>query len=222
MNISKLELQTSNLLKCKDFYTKVLDLVLLSESDTSFSVKAGATELVFHQTEDPSSKPFYHFAFNIPQNMFQEAKAWLQARVELSKDDGKEEVHSTNWNSHAVYFDDAVGNILEFIARHQLNNDANGPFSSEHILNVSEIGLPSEDVLKTVAELTRQLNLSTFREPSTTFAPVGDEDGLFIVSKFGRVWFMSDKPAHYHPVRVTFTGTQPKTLTLSRYDFTVV
>ena len=58
-----------------------------------------------------------------------------------------------NWNANAVYFYDNNGNILEFIARHDLQNNQFTPFNSESILNISEIGIVSEAPL----ELANQL-----------------------------------------------------------------
>ena len=35
----------------------------------------------------------YHFAFNIPENQFAEAKAWLMARVSLMTHGARDEIH---------------------------------------------------------------------------------------------------------------------------------
>src|SRR5690606_37168328 len=112
----------------------------------SLAVKAGSTDLVFMQA--PSEfEGGYHFAFNIPENQFAAAKAWISSRVPLLRDEnGQDEFHSESWNSHSVYFKDAMGNVLEFIARHNLKNAATPDLGGAHFLNVSEIGLPSEDV----------------------------------------------------------------------------
>ena len=75
----------------------------------------------------------------------------------LHDENGKDDFDSTNWNSHSVYFKDAAGNVLEFIARRDLKNSVEGEFNSSHILNVSEIGLPSEDVIGLANELCAKL-----------------------------------------------------------------
>ena len=112
---------------------------------------------------------------------------------------------SQNWNSVSLYFPDAAGNILEFIARHNLQNAANEAFSSKHILNVSEIGLPSENVIELADNLCSQLHLSVFhQEPNETFTPVGDDNGLFILPVQDRIWMPdSGVPARLLPVKVT-------------------
>jgi hypothetical protein len=103
-----------------------------------------------------------------------------------------------------MYFSDAAGNVLEFIARHSLQNAVQGDFDSSQILHVSEIGLPSENVLGLAKELCTQLRLSVFKqEPDPAFTPVGDDYGLFILPVRGRIWMPdSEVPAKMLPVKV--------------------
>ena len=117
---------------------------------------------------------------------------------------GKEDFESKSWDSDSVYFLDAAGNILEFIARHTLRNAAMGDFDSHQILNVSEIGLPSEDVIGFANELCARLGVSVYKqEPNETFTPVGDEDGLLILPVQDRIWMPdSGVPARLLPVKV--------------------
>ena len=94
--------------------------------------------------------------------------------------------------------------MLEFIARHNLKNTATGEFNSSQILNVSEIGLPSEDVIALADQLCTGLGLSVFKqEPNESFTPVGDENGLFILPVKDRIWMPdSGVPAKLLPVKV--------------------
>ena len=207
MNIQQLELLTADLQAQKDFYSEILELPAeLSSAD--LLVKAGKTEILFKQA--PSGfDGAYHFAFNIPENQFHVAKQWISSRIPLLKDkSGKEDFASENWNSVSIYFSDAVGNILEFIARHNLRNAADEDFDSSQILNVSEIGLPSENVVVLANELCTQLGLSVFKqEPNETFTPVGDDNGLFILPIKDRIWMPdSGVPASLLPVKVTGTA----------------
>ncbi|HEX9838521.1 MAG TPA: hypothetical protein VGA72_04210, partial [Anaerolineales bacterium] len=115
---------------------------------------------------------------------------------------------SESWNSDSVYFKDAAGNVLEFIARHNLKNVVEGDFDSRQILQVSEIGLPSEDVFALTNELCTLLNLSVFKQqPNETFTPVGDDRGLFILPIKDRIWIPnSGVPAKLLSVRVKGTA----------------
>ncbi len=69
------------------------------------------------------------FAFNIPENQFREAKAWLASRVEIARPNGSDEIFYDDWNAHAVYFPDPGGNLVEFIARHNLPDRSEREFN---------------------------------------------------------------------------------------------
>jgi catechol 2,3-dioxygenase-like lactoylglutathione lyase family enzyme len=203
MNISYLELSAKDLPAQRDFYANILELPVTLDSAT-LEVKAGETNLVF--TQAPSEFiGAYHFAFNIPENQYQAAKQWIASRIPLLQDKtGKEDFESKTWNSTSVYFLDAAGNILEFIARHTLQNASNEEFDSRQILNVSEIGLPSEGVLELANDLVTRLGLSVYQqEPDENFTPVGDENGLLILPAKDRIWMPdSGVPAKLLPVKV--------------------
>jgi hypothetical protein len=203
MNITRLELLSADLRAQRDFYAGVLDLPVRLDPPV-LEVKAGQSDLLF--TESPAFDGAYHFAFNIPENQFDAAKKWISSRVPLLRDEnGQDEFKSENWNSHSVYFKDAAGNVLEFIARHDLNNAVNGEFDSRQILKVSEIGLPSEDVVGLANEICKRLDVFVFRqEPNETFTPVGDDDGLLILPIKDRIWI----PNSGVPARLLSVGVE--------------
>ena len=203
MKITYLELPTKDLIAQRDYYSQVLELPVELSAD-QLEVQAGETVLIFTQAL-PDFDGAYHFAFNIPENQFGAARAWISARIPLLKDeDGKIEFGSASWNSHSVYFKDTAGNVLEFIARHNLKNARTFAFDGTQILNISEIGLPSEDVVTFANELCVKLEISIFKqEPNSTFTPVGDDHGLFIVHIKDRIWIPnSGVPARLLPVKV--------------------
>ena len=203
MKIQKLELLSFDLSAQRDFYTNVLELPAELTS-SGLVVSAGETEILFSQAASDFSGA-YHFAFNIPENQFLSAKKWLTSRIPLLQDkSGKEDFVSKSWNSDSIYFLDAAGNILEFITRHALRNGVEGNFDNRQILNVSEIGLPSEDVVGFANELCTRLGLSVYKqEPNEMFTPVGDEDGLLILPIQDRIWMPdSGVPARMLPVKV--------------------
>jgi len=203
MNIRYLELSAKDLPGQRDFYANILGLPVQLDS-AALDVQVGETNVRF--TQAPSEfKGAYHFAFDIPRNQYLESKRWITSRLALLHDKtGKEDFESSNWASTSLYFLDAAGNILEFIARQNLENDVEGEFTSAQILNVSEIGLPSEDVIELAEKLCRQLGLSVFKqEPNESFTPVGDDNGLFILPAKDRIWMPdSGVPAKLLPVRV--------------------
>ena len=93
MEITYLELPTSDLQVQKDFYANVLELpVTLSRAD--LEVKAGKTDILFTRAA-PDFDGAYHFAFNIPENQFRAAKEWISNRIPLLRDEnGKVEFES--------------------------------------------------------------------------------------------------------------------------------
>ena len=79
------------LAKTKDFYITLLGFNLLHETEDSFVIQAGESELEFQQSH-VNDRPFYHFAFDIPSNQFKDAKKWVEAKVVLNREDGEDEV----------------------------------------------------------------------------------------------------------------------------------
>ncbi len=203
MNILRLELLAGNVQAQREFYANVLEIPVKLTS-SGLEVKAGKTDILFIQSA-PDFDGAYHFAFNIPGNQFHAAKEWIASRVPLlCEASGNDEFPSQNWNSDSIYFKDAAGNVLEFIARHNLKDAADGDFGSQQILQVSEIGLPSEDVLGFANELCTRLSLSVFQQPpNENFTPVGDDHGLLILPARDRIWKPdSGAPAKLLPIKV--------------------
>jgi catechol-2,3-dioxygenase len=162
-------------------------------------VRAGETLVEF----EPGDAPPQHFAFNVPENQLDEAKAWVEARLPLLAEKGEDLFHFDAWDAHAIYFRDSGGNVVELIARHTLSNASEAPFGGAALLEVSEIGLPTADVPAAVASLERALGASIYSGDRTMFSAVGDEHGLFIVVPEGRPWFPTDIPAETAPLEVT-------------------
>src|SRR6266536_2298989 len=206
MHITELRLMTDCLVEQRNFYTHTLGLPLLNETAASMTVGVGATRLVFLQAE-PEMHPFYHFAFNIPSSKFALAKAWLALRCPLLEIDGANQVNHESWNAQSFYFYDPAGNVVEFIARYNLPMGESGAFGSHDLLNVSEIGLVVDNVFATIESIERSVGVKVWKEKSDTFTAMGDDNGLFIVAKSGRIWLMTDKPAEVHPFEMTIQGS---------------
>jgi catechol 2,3-dioxygenase-like lactoylglutathione lyase family enzyme len=204
MNLKEIALLTNKLSEMKEFYKDILDLQIIKENTSNFTVKVGLTNLTFKQSE-LKSDPFYHFAINIPENKMEEAKSWIKSKVALNIEEEDDEVFFKSWNAHAIYFEDPSGNILELIARHNLKNGVEHNFSSKDLLNISEIGIAVEDVIPFVRKLN-EIGIPNWRDDSEGLTPVGDENGLFITVKSGRRWFFSNKDAKFFPFQVFIDG----------------
>jgi len=206
---ARLRLRTHRLADLASFYSTTLGLPIHRTADDRIEITCGQTVLEFIQTAD-STQPYYHFAFNIPQNKLDQAIAWMKPRCPLVKRNGSDEVvfHFENWNAHAIYFIDPAGNIGEFIARHTLTNDSPGDFGVPDILCASEIGVVTPNVRATVAEIENGVDIATYKGVSDDFAAVGDEQGLFIVVKTDRAWFNSDRKAEVFPAEAVVRGAK--------------
>ncbi len=219
MKILELRLATNRLSGLRDFYLDTLDFPLLGETDESFTLGAGNTRLTF----TVEAAALYHIAFNIPENQFGEAKQWLSKRVPLMIFQGKDEVAWPAWNAHALYFSDPAGNIMEFIARHNLPNMSLQSFGSRSIREVSEVGLPVANVRESVNTVQSRLGIGVFDAgDGETFTALGDEHGLFITVKRGRAWFpTSDRYADFYPLGVKLQGTQDRHVTLAGLPYEI-
>jgi hypothetical protein len=204
--IARLRLSSHAVPKLASFYRDTLGLPVVPIQRGGISVSCGQTVIEFIPAPD-GTRPFYHFAFNIPHNKLDKAIEWMKPRHPLFvRDDGEVVFHFERWDAHAVYFIDPSGNIVEFIARHTLKNDAPGSFDVGDILCASEIGVVTPDVDATADRLKRDLGLNSYKLASEGFHPVGDEHGLFIVFKVGRIWLASKRGTEVFPVRAHVRG----------------
>ena len=148
----------------------------------------GATRLRF----EPGPGVCSHVAVNVPPERFEEAVEWARERAPLIQDD----VPFPDWRARAAYFFDPAGNLVELIARERAPGE-------ELFLEVSEVGLPVEDVGAAVDWLETELGLRHFSGDRRNFSAVGDDRGLFVVVPVGRHWLFTEEPAPDAPLRVT-------------------
>ncbi|HXO20050.1 MAG TPA: VOC family protein [Thermoanaerobaculia bacterium] len=219
--ILELRLLATDLPAQRDFYRQKLGLPVVEEGAERIVVQAGGTRLIFLPARPEHGRPMYHFAFNIPENKLDLARRWLGERTPLAVSPGGQEVfHFPTWNAHSIYFYDAVGNLGELIARHNLPNATPGPFSEREILYASEIGLVVDDVAREVAALRTGLGLEAYRPGSPELVPVGDEHRLLIVVPRGRPW-MGRTPASVYPTVARFAGAPEARYAVAGFPYEV-
>ncbi|MED4651117.1 VOC family protein [Bacillus pseudomycoides] len=202
MLISRVTLYSNALEEMKDFYLNKLDFQLLHSSEMSFSIQVGESELEFRKN-NLNSKPFYHFAFNIPSNQFSEAKEWAKKKVVLNVEDGEDEVYFSRSNAHSFYFMDPAGNIVEFISRHTTSPESNEPFSVHSILNVSEMSMTTDQVLAVGNQLIEYgISVRDGEALSDGFHFMGENGVYLLLGPSGRRWFFSELDAAVHPLLI--------------------
>lgn len=189
MTIIELELLSDNLAETTRFYKRVLGLDPYSTEKELIMFKVGATRLIFRKSEN--LKPVYHFAIDVPNNSFEEAYKLMKWRTEIIAAEKGDIIDFTNWDAKSFYFLDNNGNILEFITRYGNKTFSNYTFSSNSYINISEIGLATNNVPELADTLVKEYGLPIFhRQPrGENFTVVGDDDGLLILGSKGRDWY---------------------------------
>lgn len=196
MKLEHLQIQSNDLKNTEKFYHEVLELPIIKNNSKSISIQIGNSILEFIENNDFES--IYHLAFNIPENKLQEAIVWSKNKIDLITIEDRNVIATfENWNANAFYFYDNNGNLLEFIARHDLDNAQIEPFDSKSILNISEIGIVNENPLELANQLIdkHELNFFTKNSNSDLFSVLGNDEGLLIIVKPGRNWYPTQIPA---------------------------
>lgn len=211
MEINHVILHTKNIMQMKNFYIDNLEFTLLKDDEKSLRFAVGRSILEFIATETVN-QPFYHFAFSIPFNKFKEAKLWIQKRVKLTVEDGKDEVYFNNLQADAFYFTDPGGNIVEFIARHSLSEEGSEPFSSNSVINISEMSLTVNDSIsagKMLNEIdVHERDNNEINKNGLNF--MGEkENGVFLLlTQPGRKWLFSNKQSTIYPLEISLSNTR--------------
>jgi catechol-2,3-dioxygenase len=203
MDILEIELLTDNIEETSNFYSGLLGFEKVYADTKTISFKTGQSVLTFKESDN--LKPKYHFAFNIPCNKLDEAITWTSSRTKLIiTTTNKIIIDFNDWNAKSIYFYDNNGNILEFIARYDLNNLSEKPFNISSIESISEIGIVADKPLELSDELITKNKLSYFSKGSKSdaFVALGDDLGLFVIVKTNRNWFPTNEPAEKYLTKI--------------------
>ena len=196
MKIAELQLLSSNIPQSKKFYNEILGMPIIQADDLSIKFSAGHSTLQFNKVNNQN--PFYHFAFTIPANKFNEAFTWADKKAELIPITPTSNIADfKNWNAKAFYFYDNNQNIVEFIARFDLDNNSDKEFDGSSIFSISEIGIVVDNAKEYSKKLLEEhgLNYFSHQPPQDDFVAIGDDHGLFIVVNNKRNWYPTSKPA---------------------------
>ena len=209
MKLEQIQIQTNNIQETTAFYQDILDLPIIEKNSKWVTIQAGNSILKF--IENAAFNSIYHFAFNIPENKLDEAIEWCKNKVGLIViEDQNVIANFETWNANAVYFYDNNGNLLEFIARHDLDNTATENFSSKSILNISEIGIVTENPLELGNQLIEKHALEFFSKNnnSDVFSALGNDEGLLIIVKPNRNWYPTQTPTQTNPTEIRIQNNE--------------
>jgi len=195
MKIKQVEIFSQNLIETEKFYAEILGFKILEKTSSTISFDIGNSKLTFIKTED--LKPVYHFAFNIPNNQLYEAENWISSKVAIIKFEEKSIIDFPNWNAKSLYFFDNNGNVLEFIARFDLENKSDEAFDNSNILSISEAAFVTKNVETLAKKLIFENDFSFFTKQiqRKDFSVIGDNDGLIILVDSERNWFPTNVKA---------------------------
>ena len=209
MKLEQIQIQTNNIQETTAFYQDILGLSIIEKNSKWVTIQAGNSILKF--IENSTFDSIYHFAFNIPENKLEEAIEWCKNKVGLiAIEDQNVIANFEAWNANAIYFYDNNGNLLEFISRHDLENASTENFSSKSILNISEIGIVTENPLELGNQLIEKHALEFFSKNnnSEVFSALGDDEGLLIIVKPNRNWYPTQTPSQSNPTEIRIQNNE--------------
>ncbi|MEK5080633.1 glyoxalase [Solibacillus sp. FSL W7-1436] len=205
MNIKHVTMYASNFGATKQFYLAKLQFPLLSEEADRFTMNVGETAVTFIKAH-LNEKPFYHFAFDIPSNQFEEAKAWTKGKVTLSQEQGEDDVYFEGIDAKSIYFEDPAGNIVEFICRLSDAGHSAVPFTASSLQKVSEMSIVVKDKLKSVPTFHEvsifERDHNEISAQGLTFMGAREDASYLLFVNEGRTWFFSSKNAEVFPLEV--------------------
>ena len=125
---------------------------------------------------------------------------------------------SRAWNAEACYALDPGDNIVELIAHHELPEESpeEGPFSGAELLGVCEVGLVVPDQ-REAARALEPLGIGLWDgtlDVPERLAFMGGRDGVLILTRPGRGWMPTGRPAEMHPVEAVVADPRGVEVTL--------
>ena len=192
-------------LDLRDFYGSRLGLPI-----DGGAIVIGETRLSF-RIEDGDA--FYHFALLVPGDRFDAAVEWARGRVELLGDI----FDFAFWDARAAYFHDPAGNIVELIAHRGFEeNGRSGRFDADELVGFSELGLVGDrhELLRQLEEIGFTLWAGGIDEVDS-LGFVGEKGRTLILTRPGRGWLPTGRPAEPHPVSIDFGGPEAATFVLN-------
>lgn len=196
MEIVKARLLTNSFNETLDFYQTKLGFTIKNQTATTFEVEIGKDLIEFTESHLEEA-PFYHFAFDIPAGSFEEAKQWLQRKVDLSTEGGNDQITFDILDSSSVYFEDPSGNIVEFIERRKTNPKSDVEFSAKSIQGISEMSFIVDKKLEVANELLnydiKGIFNSEVKADGLSFMTDQENKVFILLVNPGRKWLFSEK-----------------------------
>jgi catechol-2,3-dioxygenase len=227
MDIVRLEIYTNNITSTRNFWGEKIGLeeVTSESSQTKVTYKIGSSFLTFRFFY--RLEPFVnHFAISIPPNQIESALTWLKNKdIKIIKNETTvADIYSNPvFNSKSIFFDDAVGNIVELIAFQNLGSEfegkliattIDGPFSKDQLFNISQVSLPGINVRAAYDVLHTVFEYDSLSRSTASYKPTGGPEGLILLRLKSRPWLpTNDNYPPDVPSITTLTIRRPKGFT---------
>ena len=205
MEIVRLEIFTNNIISTRNFWGEKIGLaeVTSEASATKVTYKIGSSLLTFrfYSRIDPFVN---HFAISIPPNQIENALTWLKSKdIKIIKNEiTVADIYANPvFNSKSIFFDDAVGNIVELIAFQNLGDafsekpiatPVDGPFSKDQLFNISQVSLPGINVRAAYDILHNVFEYDSLSRSTASYKPTGGPEGLVLLRLKSRPWLPTD------------------------------
>ncbi|MGE7114596.1 VOC family protein [Lysinibacillus sp. NPDC047702] len=212
MKITRVKLYAYDLHKMKEFYSTQLGFSLIKNTDDYFSVAVGESTITFEKVHASVQKQ-YHFALNIPCNLFQQAKGWVKEHAEILFSAEEDEVYFATLKAFSCYFYDPEENIIELIARQEVNSKIDSlSFSTEHVLNIGEMNITTDTIYLVANKLKEYgiipMNNNEIRVDSLTFMGNYEDGANLLLGPSERIWYFSNKKAIVSPMEIEINKQQ--------------
>ena len=196
---------TNKLRQLRGFYENVLEIPIKDSGKDFFRMTIGNSTLTFVETEEDT---LYHFAINIPGNQFVLAKLWAKERVMLNREAGMEDIFYSRFNADAFYFEDPAGNVIELIARR--NVDIWSDFTVDSFIDISEVSITTPQV-KEVGEQLQDIGIpisGNYEIEPNSLNFMGRKDNYLILVPPQRRWYFSKKMSKTSKVDIVLDDGQ--------------
>ena len=205
MDIVRLEIYTNNLSLTRDFWGEKIGLEEVSgeSSATKVTYKLGSSLLTFRFFY--RLEPFVnHFAISIPPNQIENALTWIKTKeIKIIKNEiSVADIYANPvFNSKSIFFDDAVGNIVELIAFQNLGSEfegkriatpVDGPFTKEQLFNISQVSLAGINVRAAYNVLHTVFEYDSLSRSTASYKPTGGPEGLILLRLKSRPWLPTE------------------------------
>lgn len=180
-----LKLKTLSIQGVKQFYHGLLHFPVTRESEVEIEFQPTPDfSLVFEEVFAPISP--VHIAFEVSYSQFESSMRKLAEQLPLLQWPDGEVVERFDSGVN-MYFKDGDGNLLEFIAHHDLKEGVLTPNGTYGVLYLREVGLPVEDPVAARLWMERILGL-TIAKDSEQFAFVIGGTAHAVVVSTKRKW----------------------------------